>query len=239
MDTELRRATSKAGRGEATPPKAELIRRAIVDAILEHRLAPGTKLGEDEIGSLWGVSRTIVRSVLQRLAHDGIVEIEKNRGAFVSQPSVTDAQEVFDARQLIEARTTALAAERRPADGIRRLGENLTAEARAVAAGDAPTAIRLSGEFHLELARMAGHRTYENFLRELVARSSLIILLYRRHQMPICSADHHAELVEAVASGRSAAAVSLMRHHLDELRAELDLEEPRGAPRSLAEILRE
>lgn len=218
-------------------PKAELIRRAIVDAILEHRLMPGTKLGEDEIGSLWGVSRTIVRSVLQRLAHEGIVVIEKNRGAFVSHPSIVDAQEVFEARQLIEATTTALAAERRLPEGIRRLGENLAAEERAVAAGDAPTAIRLSGEFHLELARMAGHRTYETFLRELVARSSLIILLYRRRQAPICSADHHAELVEAVAAGRAETAVALMRHHLDEIRADLDLSPATGTPRSLAEIL--
>ncbi|MBP0573380.1 GntR family transcriptional regulator, partial [Mycobacterium tuberculosis] len=155
----------------------------------------GTKLGEDEVGAVFGVSRTVVRAALQALCHEGILVIEKNRGAFVAQPSVADAEEVFDARQLIEAATTALAAERRDAAAIARLRSNLAAEAQAVAAGDAPTAIRLSGEFHLELARMAGHCTYLAFLRELVARSSLIILLYRRRQAPICRADHHAELV--------------------------------------------
>ena len=48
---------------------------------------PGTKLGEDEIGEIYGASRTLVRTALLKLAHEGIVSIEKNRGAFVSRPS--------------------------------------------------------------------------------------------------------------------------------------------------------
>src|SRR6201993_1248028 len=78
------------------------IREGVMAAILEHRLLPGTKLGEDEIGEIYGASRTLVRTALQQLAHEGIVNIEKNRGAFVSRPTPADAREVFEARRLIE-----------------------------------------------------------------------------------------------------------------------------------------
>ncbi|MEM9575313.1 MAG: GntR family transcriptional regulator, partial [Pseudomonadota bacterium] len=73
-------------------------------AILEHRLPPGTKLSEDEIGEVYGVSRTIVRSALQSLAHDQLVTIEKHRGAFVARPTIREAHEVFEGRALIEPR---------------------------------------------------------------------------------------------------------------------------------------
>jgi DNA-binding GntR family transcriptional regulator len=228
--------TPAAAPAAAGPHRADVIRRALVTAILEHRLDPGTKLGEDEIGSLYGVSRTIVRGVLQSLAHEGLVVIEKNRGAFVAHPSVADAREVFEARRLIESATTALAAERRDPAAIARLRTHLAAEARAAADGDEPTAIRLSGEFHIELARIAGHRTYETFLAELVARSSLILLLYRRRS-PGCGPEDHMRLVDAVEAGRAAEAVDLMDHHLAEILEGLDLVDRTAPPRPLAAIL--
>lgn len=220
----------------APTSKSGLIRAAILTAILEQRLGPGTKLGEDEIGSLYGVSRTIVRGALQSLAHEGIVVMERNRGAFVARPTVAEAREVFEARRLIEQATTRLATERRDAAAIRRLEAHLAAEKQASEAGDEPTAIRLSGEFHIELARIGGHRLYEGFLAELVARSSLIILLYRRRD-PGCGPEHHARLVEAVEAGRTEEAVELMDHHLAEILADLDLSDRLDTPRPLATIL--
>ncbi len=229
---------STASRGAAPPvSKAEVIRRGVVRAILEHRLGPGVKLGEDEIGSVYGVSRTIVRSALQALAQEGILVLEKNRGAFVAHPTAADAREVFEARRLIEGATAALAAGRCDGAAARRLRAHVEAEQRAAAAGDEPTAIRLSGEFHLEVARIAGHRTYEDFLRELVARSSLIIMIYRRARDPGCRTDHHDRLVAAIESGRIGEAVDLMDHHLADLVAALDLADRDEATDPLAKIL--
>ncbi len=64
-------------------------------AILEHKLTPGLKLSEDEVGEIYGVSRTVVRAALQALAHSGLVAMEKNRGAFVAKPSIREAQRCF------------------------------------------------------------------------------------------------------------------------------------------------
>ena len=73
-------------------------------AIHEHRLAPGMKLNEDEVGEVYGVSRTVVRAALQKLAHMHLVDLRRNRGAFVAQPTVKEAREVFEARALLEPR---------------------------------------------------------------------------------------------------------------------------------------
>lgn len=223
--------------GDRGGTRAEAIHRDIVRAILEQRLGPGTKLGEDEVGAIYGVSRTIVRAALQSLAHEGIVVIEKNRGAFVAHPSVKEAAEVFQARRLIEPTITELAARRCDGEAAALLRAHLAREKAAERDGDDRAAIRLSGEFHLVLARIAGHAIYENFLRELVARSSLIILLYRRSRSQCCKVDHHTALVEAVTQGHGAEAVARMTSHLDEIERDLELVDTAIPVRPLSELL--
>jgi DNA-binding GntR family transcriptional regulator len=218
--------------------RAQQIHDGILAAILEHRLHPGTKLGEDEIGAIYGVSRTIVRAALQSLSHEGIVVIEKNRGAFVASPTLAEAVEVFEARKLIEPTLARRAAGRSTREGVGSLNQHMQIERAALARGDEPTAIRLSGEFHLEIARMAEHRTFEAFLRELVARSSLILLLYRRHKAQVCGTDHHIDLCRAIERGDGDAAASLMLEHLEDIEGGLDLVEETGIVPPLASILR-
>ena len=227
--------TSGAERSES---RAEMIHRDIVRAILEQRLGPGTKLGEDEVGAIYGVSRTIVRAALQSLGHEGIVVIEKNRGAFVAHPSVKEAAEVFQARRLIEPVLTELAAGACDEAGAALLRSHLEMERQAERTGDDRAAIRLSGEFHLVIARIAGHRIYENFLRELVSRSSLIIMLYRRSRSQCCKVDHHSALVEAITEGWAADAVRQMTEHLDEIERDLELVDTAVPVRPLSELLR-
>ncbi len=224
--------------GGPTLGRAQQIHDSILVAILEHRLHPGTKLGEDEIGTIFGASRTIVRAALQSLAHEGIVVIEKNRGAFIASPSLDEAVEVFEARKLIEATLARRAAERATSQDIDDLKHKMSEERAALARGEESTAIRLSGEFHLEIARIANHRTFEDFLRELVARSSLILLLYRRHKAQVCGTDHHVELVNAIAAGDGDHASALMLEHLDEIEAGLDLVEDKNGPPALSSILK-
>ncbi|TJW69282.1 MAG: GntR family transcriptional regulator, partial [Mesorhizobium sp.] len=79
------------------------------DAIVSHRLAPGTKLPEDELASIYSVSRAVIRAALQALSHDRLARLEPNRGAFVAQPTKQEAREVFEARALIEPKVAALA----------------------------------------------------------------------------------------------------------------------------------
>jgi DNA-binding GntR family transcriptional regulator len=213
------------------------IAEALELAIHEHRLAPGTKLGEDDLGEIYGVSRTVVRAALQSLAHDRLVELKRNRGAFVAQPSIREAREVFEARALVEPRTARSAAERATQDDIAALQRHIDAEHAATDDGNAGRALYLSGLFHLEIARIANQATIEAFIGQLIARSSLIIALYWQRRNALCESHAHHALLEAMAAHDGALAEELMKSHLVDLLTSLDLRNAPSAARSLKEAL--
>ncbi len=222
---------------QVTEGSSETVAGRLALAIHEHRLAPGTKLVEDDVGEIFGVSRTVVRAALQKLAHDHLVTLQRNRGAFVAQPTSREAREVFEARSLLEPRTARSAAERtKPADVIR-LQAHIDQEHQALHAGDPGRALRLSGLFHIEIARIADQDTICGLITQLVARSSLIIALYWRRRNALCESHAHDALLHALADRNGDAAEQLMKGHLLDLVSSLDLRNLPIAPRSLREAL--
>ena len=219
------------------PASAETVATSLSLAIHEHRLAPGTKLGEDEIGDIFGVSRTVVRAALQSLAHFQLVDIQRNRGAFVAQPSLREAREVFEARELLEPRTARSAAMRATQKDVELLKRHISDEHAALAASDQGRALRLSGQFHIEIARIADQSTIAAFIEALIARSSLIIALYWRRESALCESFAHHALVEAIAEGSGKRAEELMHSHLVDLHSALDLRERPTVSRSLKDAL--
>ena len=220
---------SRAASGTPAPPAAsaslaptatERVYDGIYRAVVEHRLPPGTRLREEELAESFEVSRTVVRQALQRLAQDQVVELQHNRGAQVPQPALSDAAPVFDARRVVEGEIARrLTGRLQPAqlDELRRLIE---AEAVAHARGDRGAAIRISGEFHRALARLAGNPVFVRLIDELLPTTSLLIMLYQRGAAG-CVAHGHRELIEALRAGPAGRAATEMRRHLGELERSL------------------
>jgi DNA-binding GntR family transcriptional regulator len=218
--------------------RASAVYLGVRDAILTHALGPGTKLPEDELGEVYSVSRTVVRAALQSLAHDRLVTLEPNRGAFVAQPTKTEAREVFEARALIEPKVAGLAAEiAKPAD-VERLHRHLEEEHEAMRDGRDGEAVVLSGRFHVAIAEIAGQSILTDFVRSLCSRSSLIIALYWRRRDTICESHAHHALVDAIGNNNAKDATELMTSHLVDLLSGLDLSDRATAPKRLAEILK-
>jgi DNA-binding GntR family transcriptional regulator len=184
------------------------------------------------------VSRSVVRAALQALAHDRLVRLEPNRGAFVAQPSKKEAREIFEARALIEPRVAALAAASAKRDDISALRAHLKEEQVALKTGRDSDAIALSARFHVALAGIAGHSTFTGMIEELVSRSSLIIALYWQRRDATCETHAHHDLVEAIAKGDAKNAADLMRSHLVDLLSGLDLTLGEKKSPSLADVLR-
>ena len=67
------------------------------DAILSHQLLPGTRLAEDELSNIYGLGRTVIRSALGALTHEGLLTHIPNRGVHVAKPTKTEARDVFEA----------------------------------------------------------------------------------------------------------------------------------------------
>jgi len=209
----------------------------LADAIHEHRLAPGAKLNEDEVGAYYGVSRTVARTALQSLAHLRLVELRRNRGAFVARPSAREAREVFEARALLEPHTARSAAGRATAAELTRLQTHIDEEHAAIRQQRLGRALHLSGIFHIEIARIADQQTITEFISQLIARSSLIIALYWRRRAALCESHAHDALIRAFAAQDGDLAEELMKAHLLDLLSSLDLSDAQSAPRSLREAL--
>ncbi|CAM3474460.1 GntR family transcriptional regulator [Pseudomonas floridensis] len=197
----------------------------IFDAILEQRLAPGTRLSEEALGDIFGVSRTIIRRALSRLGHEGVVLLRPNRGAVVASPSVEEARQVFLARRLVEKAITELAVEHATAEQLARLRQMVSDERDSFSRGDRGAGIRLSGEFHLQLAVAARNAPLISFQRSLVSQTSLIIAQYETGNRTHCSYDEHNQLIDAIEARDTALAVELMMHHMDHIDSKLNLDE--------------
>jgi DNA-binding GntR family transcriptional regulator len=204
----------------------ERIYRDVADAIVDHRIPPGTSLPEDTLASAFGVSRTVVRKALLRLGHERLVELRPNRGAMVARPTVEEARAVFEARRVVEAAIIDAAVGRATDAALAGLRTHLASELAAERAGDRRTMIRLSGDFHRGLATVAGNEVLATFVGELVSRSSLILALYQRRTDLPCSHDEHAAVLEAVTRRDASAAKTCMAEHLAHVERHLDLGEP-------------
>ncbi len=169
--------------GDAAPPLSDDdIHARLIEAIVDQRLLPGTKLVEDRLGQAFGVSRTRIRQVLIRLAQEQVVLLQPNKGASVAQPSVSESREVFEARRVIEAVLVQHFVRQASSADLQALADCIASEEQARLRGDKATALRQSGRFHLLLADAAAHRTFATFLGKLVSRTSLILMSYGPEQ---------------------------------------------------------
>ncbi len=196
------------------------IAQRVVESILAQKLAPGGRLGEQELADLFGVSRTLVREALMQLQARGFVEVRSRKGWYVVEPSFDQAREAFEARRVIE--TGLLRDAGQPLQAvIRRLRQHVAEERQAIAEGDAATRTFLLADFHVCLADCFGNRLLTDVLRDLTARTTLVALLYQSTHDAAQSCDEHAAIVAALERGDTAAAEELMRLHIGSVQGAL------------------
>ena len=218
-------ARSDAVLAAPTPSTDEGIYKAIREAILDHRLPPGTKLKEVPLAQLFGATRNLVRKALTRLAHERVVQLRTHRGAIVARPSVEESRSLFAARQVIEGAIVDMLAHSLTKLQARELRSLVQEEDAAYRRGEISAGLKLSIEFHRVLARMAGNTVLADFLDQLVARTPLVLAAYRAlAQHSGCANDEHAEIVAALAAGDAEHATRLMHAHLDSLASQLQLD---------------
>jgi DNA-binding GntR family transcriptional regulator len=216
-----------------TPDKAytnDQIYARLQKAVQEHRLTPGTRLVEERLGELAGVSRTKIREVLSRLAHEGLVTLVPNRGAFIASPSVAQARDVFVTRRMIEPNMVSMLSAKATPAQIRMLRRHSKQEQEARAKDDRPSIIRLSGEFHILIAEMVGNEILLRLMRELTSLTCLIITLYDKPNTPACPHTEHADLIDAIEANEGVRAAKCMADHLTHIEHTLNFDGPDATP---------
>jgi len=196
-----------------------LVQREVERQILEGALAPGTKLNEADLAAELRVSRGPVREAFRALEQSGLVRTEKNRGVFVRQVSLDEANEIYEVRAALEGMIGRLAAKRiRPAqlERIRAVVKKMHAVGRRAGQGAATAYYPLNVQFHALLVEAAGNRALAANYRRVVNELDL----YRRktlersaENVPISTRDHEA-IVEAVSRGDEKLAERLLFEHV-------------------------
>lgn len=212
---------------DSTP--TSFIVEALTRAIVEHRLQPGAKLAEQKLADQFGVSRTLVRQALFQLAQNRLICLEPARGAFVAAPSVTEAQQVFAVRRLLEAGMVRSFIHSATAQDLQALQEHIAQEKAAVQRGDVPGRTTLLGDFHVRMAQRMGNEVLAQLLLDLISRCALITLMYQSSSDAEHSHEEHDAIVQALQARDEARAVALMEAHLHHVEAALTLPRPTPA----------
>jgi len=211
--------------------KADEIVENVRDAILSHRLLPGTQLREVSLGRLYGVSRTVVRQALQRLAKDGLADLTPGKIASVAQPSAREAREVFDMRTALETHVTEVLASNASKKDFARLRAHLKRERAAYATGDWDAVRKLGAGFHALMAELAGNELLTRTLEELHARIALILQLYKHDydSHVACLQDEHEEFINLLEAGSTKQATTLLKRHLGKVEQSLNIIDQQAA----------
>jgi DNA-binding GntR family transcriptional regulator len=197
---------------------------AIVSAIVERRLMPGTKLVEQQIADVFSVSRTVVRQALNQLSRDRLVTLEPARGAFVAMPGIAEARQVYQVRRLVEGGMALQLAQQITDAQLAQLREHLRNERQAVARNDVPGRTRLLADFHVVLARLLGNEVLAELIADLLSRSQLIALMYQSVHSAEHSQAEHELIVEALQRRDGAEAARLMEAHIASVEQNLRLD---------------
>ena len=192
-------------------------------AVMEQRLPPGTKLSENVLCEIFGVSRARIRRALLKLAEREVVELHSNRGAFVARPSAEMARDVFAARRAIEPSIVRTVVAVIGDSQIAKLKDHVDRETAARRAGNRHEAIRLSGGFHIRLAEIGNNPVLTRFIEDLVARTSLIIGLFGLPGISSCLDEEHRGLITAITERDANRAADWMVRHLNHIESDLEL----------------
>lgn len=194
-------------------------------AIAQHRLKPGMRLVEAQIVDVLSANRNHVQAALQRLALQHIVTIAPNRGAKVARPEAREAREVFIARRAIEHAILAGITMGKMTLHNDEIEAHLQAAEEAAASEDRRDIIRELSQFHLLLAKISDNRVLSEMFSNLMVRSSLIVALYQRNDVPDCQCREHRAVITALRAGEVVRAQVIMDEHLRHIEQQLELDD--------------
>src|SRR5471030_125064 len=97
--------------------------------------------------------------------------------------------------------------------------------------------VRELSEFHLILGEICGNSVLSEILSNLMVRSSLIVALYQRNEVPSCQCDEHEAIINALEAGDTVQAAEIMQEHLDDLEGVLDLDDADAGEINLRQVL--
>jgi phosphonate utilization transcriptional regulator len=199
-----------------------LVQTEIEQLILCGELGIGQRINESDLALRFGMSRGPIREALRALEESRLVRSEKNRGVFVREISIDEADEIYDVREALDQLIGQRVAERATPDQLRDLQALVAEMDRATDTQDIKTYHALNLNFHDMLVDFAGNSRLTESYRLLTKG----LLLFRLRGLQdgggfAVSNTEHKAVLEAVAARDAARAGRLLRRHAIESRARM------------------
>jgi len=199
------------------PPRKDAYHQ-LREAIVSGQFHPNERLVEATIAERIGAGRTAVRAALVRLDQEGLVKLERNRGARVRLITDREALEIEEVRAALEGMLARRAAERIKSEGLRGLRQVMVQMRERVEAADSVGYSELNATFHQLIWMAADHPTASNLVGSL--KSQGIRFQYQTALRPgraQRSLREHEAIFAALKTHDGDAAESAMRAHLAEV----------------------
>ncbi|WP_019548912.1 GntR family transcriptional regulator [Streptomyces sulphureus] len=190
----------------------------IAERMASGELRPGIWLREESLAASMGISRTPVREALRKLNSEGLVRIERYRGAQVVEWSPEQVAEIYGLRAVIEGYVAAVATQNITEDILSKLEANLVDYDRAIAEGGAAArqrAATLNNEFHATLLEATGNNALIHLLTGVLGLALVRRTFLRYTERDLArSAEHHRQLIEALQRRDATSAEMIMKIHI-------------------------
>jgi phosphonate utilization transcriptional regulator len=192
-----------------------LVQQELVRRILAGDLPAGSKLNEATIADRLGVSRGPVREAFRALEESGLVRLEKNRGVFVREIAVEEADEIYELRAVLDEYVGRRVARAATAESLRELNMRLEQMERAAQKGDVDGYLAGNIDFHDRLVELAGNSKLLVLYRRLVNELQLCrhATLSQQGVLPISTREHR-NIVDKIAGRQPAAAGRALYEHV-------------------------
>jgi DNA-binding GntR family transcriptional regulator len=201
-----------------------LVRNKVFDLvrgeILSCALMPGEELREGELAKRYGVSKSPVRDAMQKLEHEGLIEIEPRRGHRVKPVSVSDAEDILDLRVILESGVVRRIAERASDRDLAALDRFRTADMTSI-----PAFAEYNRTFHHSLSVLSGNRRLAEETRrvmEFYDRLCVVSLsTLRREDGFVGPLSDHNAIIDALQARNAASAARLVARHVSKSRGSI------------------
>ena len=188
----------------------EYVREKIVSKVL----FPGNRIVEEELAEALHTSRTTVRNGIATLNYNGLVDVIPNYGTFVTKPTLSDMEQVYAVRTVLETEAIRLAVPRITEQALMRMEKNLEAQRELTSNYSMAKYVDLNSAFHQEIVQAAGNIYMEKYLRELYNKAAVFLTFYDTSVSNINSLSSHEQMFQALKNRDEAAAVEALRQDM-------------------------
>jgi DNA-binding GntR family transcriptional regulator len=196
-------------------PSSHEVYSELRDMILNFDIYPGSRVTEQELASIFGVSRTPVRAALQRLEAEGYLTIQPKQGCYIRALDIAELTQYYQVRIALEMFSLELACTYMPDAKLKELAEAWDPD-KQHERSDNPEEMEARDEsFHMALAEGGGNLALVEYLADINRRIRIVRRLdFTNSERIDKTYDEHHTLCLHLLARNLARAQALMREHI-------------------------